>query len=490
MSMFDPSLTPDLESPQPIDGTLAPEGADALEALPALPAAPAFEDLRVRLAGRLALPGDATWDADRLAWNLAADQHPSAVVFAESTEDVVATVEFARERGLHVAAQGTGHGAGPLAAAGMADTVLIKTERMRDVTIDPEVRRARVGAGVTWAEVAAIADQHGLTALAGSSPDVGVVGYSLGGGMGWLARLHGSAADSVTAIELVTADGRVVRTDRHNEPDLFWAMRGGGGSFGVVTALEFALYPHASVVTAALMWPLERAPEVLPAWRDWAATMPDTVTSLGRVVRLPPLPMLPEMLRGRSLVVVEAALAVSEAEAHGLLAPLLALGPEIPMIQVVPPSGLAALHMDPPEPVAGIGDGLVLSDLPAEAIAALLEVAGAGRESALLSIEVRQLGGALERRDGERSAFRLGGAFGTYMVGIAMSPEMAAAAERSIDVVAAALEPWRAPHSYFNFSERPVDAASLYTPEDLERLRRVRQAWDPSGMFRSNHPIE
>src|SRR5512134_510103 len=201
--------------------------------------------LRDLLDGELFLPADPEWDEARLAWNLAADQQPVAVVYAESVADVVAVVGHARDNGLHVTTQGTGHFANTIGS--FADTILLKTSRLRGLEIDPETRTARVEAGVVWEEVGLAAAEHGLAALAGSSPDVGVVGYTLGGGLGWLARKHGIGANQVTAVELVTADGRFVRADREHEPDLFWAVRGGGGAFGVVTAIEFNLFPRSEV---------------------------------------------------------------------------------------------------------------------------------------------------------------------------------------------------------------------------------------------------
>ena len=193
--------------------------------------------------GKVVVPEDVRFGEARRAWNLAIDQRPAAVTFPESPQDVAAAVLFARESGLRVAAQGTGHSAGPLGS--LEDTILIKTERMRGVSVDPARRTARVDAGVRWLEVVEAAAQHGLSALAGSSPDVGVVGYTLAGGLSFLGRRYGLAANHVSAIELVTADGRLVRADREHEPDLFWALRGGGGSFGVVTAIEFELFPIA-----------------------------------------------------------------------------------------------------------------------------------------------------------------------------------------------------------------------------------------------------
>src|SRR6516165_900579 len=213
------------------------------------------------LPGRVVIPEEVRFDEARRAWNLAIDQRPAAVAFPESPQDVAAAVLFAREFGLRVAAQGTGHGAGPLGS--LEDTILLKTERMRGVSIDPARRTARVEAGVVWLEVVEAAAQHGLASLAGSSPDVGVVGYTLGGGLSFLGRKYGLAANHVRAIELVTPDGQLVRAHPENEPDLFWALRGGGGSFAVVTAIELELFPVAHAYAGILWYPIDRGPEVL-----------------------------------------------------------------------------------------------------------------------------------------------------------------------------------------------------------------------------------
>ena len=334
------------------------------------------QELRARLDGEIVTPSDETWDEARQAWNLAVDQRPAAVVYAESADDVVATVDFARVRGLRVAPQGTGHNAAPLGP--LAETVLLETSRMRAVAIDPESRTARVEAGVLWLEVVEAAAEHGLAALAGSSPDVGVVGYTLGGGLSWLARKFGIAGNSVTAVELVTADGRLVRADSDNEPELFWALRGGGGSFGVVTALEFRLYPLAEVYAGWLFFPIERAEEVLYTWRWTLDSMPDEMTLVARFLRVPQIPEVPERLRGRAFVVVEGIYAGDEADGAELIRPLRELGPELNTFATIPMPALSHLHMDPEHPVPGAGDGMMLADLPTEAIDRLIEAEGGG----------------------------------------------------------------------------------------------------------------
>ena len=225
------------------------------------PARDELSALRDLCGGAIAFPGDDGYDAARGAFNLAVDQRPAAVAYPADAAEVAEVVRAARACGLRVAPQSTGHNAGPLGS--LADTVLLKTSGMGGVEIDAERRIARVGAGVVWEDVVDAAAPHGLIALHGSSPNVGVAGYSLGGGMGWLARSHGLQTNSVTAIELVTAEGELVRTDADNDPELFWALRGGGGNFGVVTALEFRLYPLTEIYAGFMMWDWTEAERVL-----------------------------------------------------------------------------------------------------------------------------------------------------------------------------------------------------------------------------------
>ena len=264
-----------------------------------------LDDLAVDMDGTLLRPGEPGWDQARQAWHLDVDQHPAAVALVSTARDVVAVVDAARHAGLRVAAQSTGHNAGPL--GDLAVTVLLRTGLMRDVEIDTVARVARVQAGAWWMDVTNAAAEHGLAALAGSSPDVGVAGYALGGGLSWLARSHGLAANSVLALEVVTADGVHRRVDAYHDADLFWALRGGGGSFGIVTTLELQLFPITDVYAGVLFFPFERATEVLQAWREWIPTVPESVTSVGRILKFPPLEELPPHLAGRSFVVIEAA---------------------------------------------------------------------------------------------------------------------------------------------------------------------------------------
>ncbi|HEX8205261.1 MAG TPA: FAD-binding oxidoreductase [Solirubrobacteraceae bacterium] len=431
---------------------------------------------------------DPGWDEARQAWNLSVDQHPEAVAFPESAEDVAAVVVAARDRGLRVTAQATGHGATPLGP--LDRTVLIKTSRMRAASVDAEARVARVEAGAQWMDVVELAAEHGLAGLAGSAPDVGIAGYTLGGGQGWLGRKYGLACNSVVAAEVVLGDGRRVRADASNEADLFWALRGGGGSFGIVTALDFRLYPVASLYAGNLYWPWERASEVLHAWRELTLSAPDELSSLGRILQYPPLPLLPEHLRGRQFVVVESALIGDEAAGAELLAPLRALGPEMDTVATIPPTMLHTLHNDPPQPVPGRGDGGLLAELPAEAVDAFVATVGPESGSPLLGAEIRHFGGAMATAPEDAGAMpAIPAPYGTFCVGMAPVPPAIAAVEAHLDRVAEALRPWAADHDFPNLKDRPSDPVRLFGASSAARLAEVKAQVDPDGVIRANHPV-
>src|SRR3954463_7167858 len=397
------------------------------------------DSLRERLSGQYVTPEDSNWDEARLAGTPAADQRPAAVAIPETVEDIVEVVRYARAQGYRVAGQSTGHNAHPL-AEGLEHTVLVKTHRMRAVHIDAGARVARAEAGALWMDVTHPAGEHGLAPLAGSSPDVGVAGYSLGGGISWLGRKYGLATNSVVAIELVDVDGDLVRASADENEDLFWALRGGGGSFGIVTAIEMRLYPVEELYAGWLIFGMEHAEEVLNAWRDWVRTVPDEVTSVGRLLQVPPLPDIPEPLRGRRLVVVEAAMLMDEAEAAKLLKPLRDLRPEMDTFATIPATGLQELHMDPPGPVPGKGDHMLLRDLTPAGIEKVVAVAGARSTSPLLSVEFRHLEGEVGRaRLGNGGPAAYDAKFAMFEVGMTMARVMEAAVAPSLPVVKEAL---------------------------------------------------
>jgi FAD/FMN-containing dehydrogenase len=443
----------------------------------------------LRLEGAVVRPDDARWDTARQAFNLTVDQNPVAVAFPVDVADVQAAVRYAADAGLRVAPQRTCHNAAPLGT--VEDAILLRTDALQGVEIDAVRRHARVGAGHKWEDVVPAASELGLAGLHGSTGDVSVVGYSLGGGLGWYARKHGLAANRVTAVELVTADGDWIRADRDNEPELFWALRGGGGgNFGVVTALEFDLIEQPFDYAGVLFFPWGRTDEVLHAWREWLPTTPDELTSVGRVLQFPPFPEVPEPLRGNAFALVEAVYLGTEEEGRELLEPLRKLGPAVDTFAVVPPAGIAELHMDPPHPVAGVSAHTLLGELGSEGIDALVDAAGPASGSRLLSVELRQLGGALARTAPEHGALdMLRADYAMFGVGIAPEPGLRAANEAQLERVLAALAPWES-GLYSNFTEHRTGAGSFFGPETHERLRAVKEAFDPEGRFRANYVID
>ncbi len=445
---------------------------------------PALADL----TGRVISPTDPDYDTARQAWNLAVDQRPALVVLAATADDVAATVRFAASAGLRVAPQGTGHNAAPLGDLGR--TILLRTDLMREVTVDPAARSVRVGAGVLWGEVTAALSPLGLTALAGSSADVGVVGYTLGGGYSWLSRKHGLAVSRVSAVELVTADGRFHRVDAVNEPDLFWAIRGGGANVGVVTALEFGVLPLSEIYGGNLFFPIERAREVLGAYARWSADADEAATTCVRLLRVPPLPDVPEPLRGKAFAVINGAVDAPAGQAQELLAPLRALGPVMDTFDVMPTAALAMIHMDPPTPVPGVGDGMILDALTDDTIDVLIAAAGPAADTALLTVDIRALGGAAGRPDAAGGAVdSLPGRYLAFGVGIPMTPEVGARLYGELTALRDGLAPWADNRGYTNFHERPAPAEHFFDADTLARLRTVAERWDPSQLLQPNHSV-
>jgi FAD/FMN-containing dehydrogenase len=445
--------------------------------------------LRGLCGGAVHLPGDSGYDAARMPWNVAIDQRPAAVAYPADAAEAADVVRAAAAAGLRVAVQSTGHNPGPLGA--LDDVVLLRTSAMTAVTVDPTGRRARVGGGTLWLDAVEAAAPHGLAALHGSSPDVGIAGYSLGGGIGWYARALGLATNSLTALEVVTADGSIVRADAEHEPDLFWALRGGGGNFGVVTALELALYPIETAYGGMLVWDWTESEKVLRRYVEWGPGAPDSVTTAFRILQLPPIPDIPEPFRGRSLAVIDGAVLGTDEEAERILAPLRELRPEVDTFARVPAASLVRVHMDPEGPTPGVSDSAMLGALPDVALDALLGAAGPGSGSSLLvAAELRQLGGALGRpHPGAGALPMLDGDWVLFAVGIAPTPEAAEQGLADAGRVAEAMAPWSNGRHYLNFVEHAVDASAGYRPETWARLQAVRAATDPDGLFVANHRV-
>ena len=355
-----------------------------------------WSGLRAAVAGDVVAPSDPDWDAARQAWNLAADQRPAVVVRAAAPSDLAATVRFAAASGLRVAPQCTGHGA--MSLGDLSDAILLRTAGLSGVDVDPSARTARVQAGARWRDVVAASGEHGLAGLHGMSGGVGVAGYTLGGGIGWFARREGFASTHVRSFDVVTADGEERHVDAEREPDLFWALRGGGGAPVVVGSIELELFPLREAFAGALLWPIEQAGEIVHAYRTWIAAAPDTVTATLKLLRMPPIPDVPEPLRGRQLVAITLVFTGGAREGEELVAPLRAVAPPyLDTLAMLPATALPDVAGDPAGPLPGLGGSMLLDEFTAEAGDAYVELAGPGADIPLVALEIRYLGGALAR---------------------------------------------------------------------------------------------
>jgi hypothetical protein len=449
----------------------------------------ALDTLRSQFTGNLHALGDAGYDNARAAWNLMVDQRPVFVAEPRTADDIAAVVRFAVDNGLRVAPQGTGHNA--QARSGSDESILLNTRLMRGVEIDFERRSARVEAGALCVDLTAPASELGLAALAGSSPDVGLVGYTLGGGIGWLARAFGMCCNSVLSFDVVTGDGEQLHVDAGNHTELFWALRGGTGSPAVITHMELRLIAAPELYAGAMLWPWERASEVLHAWREWTRDAPEAATTSARILQVPPFPDIPEIVRGRQFVAIDGAVLGSEAFANEVLAPLRALGPEIDLFAPAPPAALSHLHMDPEHPVPGIGDHALLHDVTPETIDAMVELAGHASGSPLLAVELRQLGGALGRSaPGSGARSRIDAPYVFFAVGVPATPELGAAIPGRLEQLMAALNPWVAPGAYLNFAESPTDVSTAFADDTFRALRAIKAMYDPRDTIHANHEVK
>ncbi len=412
--------------------------------------------------GRVVLPDDAGWDEARRSWNLSVDQRPAAVVEAASAEDVQTVLRS----GLRVAPQATGHGSEGL--PDLEGTVLLKTSRLRDVTVDGDVVRA--DAGALAGDVAAAAGEHGLAPVLGLAPSVGVAGLALGGGTGWLSRAYGLTCNNVRAFELVLASGERLRIDADHEPELFWALRGGGGRFAVVTALELEAHPVPEMSAGMLAWPAERAAEVLEQFRRWTQDVPEALGAVFRYLALPDVDGVPAPLRGRRIVAVIAAHLGTEADGRRLIAPLRG-GTLVDTFGPVGVADLVRVAGDPEQPIPTRGGGFLMHDLDVDAIAGLIDDI-----DPLGVLELRLLGGALARAPrGHGALAKLDGAIAVFAGGAAVDASARAAIAERLEELRDRLKPWIAPQALPN----SFDAARAFDGATWERLRAVRDAFDP-----------
>ncbi len=448
-----------------------------------------LEQLQTEMTGAVLVEGDADYDAARSAWNLNVDQRPAVIVLAQTVADVVAAVRYARQTGLGIAVQSTGHGV----VRAADDALLIVTAGLRGIQIDEDMATARVEAGVRWGEVLELAQRVGLAPLLGSSPNVGVMGYTLGGGMGWLARKYGMALDSVLAFEVVTPDGRLVRASAREHTELFWGLRGGGGAFGIVTAMEIALYPVTTVYGGNLFYPASQAKAVLSRYREWVQTLPDAMTTSVVIMNYPPIPAAPEPLRGQTMVIVRGCYAGDVAEGERLIDEWRTWrAPQIDAFRSMPFSEVASISMDPVNPMPSKHTGAWLSGLTDDAIDAL--VRGGTPQAGpppLVFIELRHAGGAITRQDGGAFSHR-DGVFNLFINGLTPTPAAREAFTQHTDAIKAQLQPVMTGGVYLNFLEgeearRRTQAG--FHPDAFARLTALKAVIDPNNRMAHSYDI-
>ncbi|MBJ8341149.1 FAD-binding oxidoreductase [Antrihabitans sp. YC3-6] len=443
------------------------------------------ERLRQVVAGEVHAPGTGGYDIASATFNVATEHRPAAVVVAADAADVAATVRVAAASGLTVAVQATGHGA----IAAKSDAILINTSRLSKLSIDVAARTATVGAGVRWQKVLDATSPFGLGGLCGSAPDAGVVGYTLGGGMGPIARTYGFAADHVVELEVVSADGSISRVDESTDPDLFWAIRGGGAAFGIVTEMTFRLFPLTTLHAGGLFFDIVDAPRVLRGWREWVHMIPESVSTSVAVLNLPPLPDLPEVLRGRTVLHVRYATADRRDEYTSIIGAIRALAtPLLDTVSDIHYADLGAIHADPTDPMPVSERGMLLAELPVEAIDTFFATVGPDAELPIIMAEIRAMGGALAR-DAETPNAVAGrtAAFAIFTLGMNVPP-IADAVVGALDSILSAMAPWGTGGALMNFAGavtgEPVHRVhSAWGVEKYTRLREIRERVDPKGVF-------
>lgn len=425
-----------------------------------------------QLTGPVLRPGDDGYDTERTGFQLAAAHHPDLIVAAVTSGDVQTALAHAAARGLPVAVQASGHGLATAATGG----VLVSTRHLTGLHVDPEARTVRAEAGARWKDVITAAAAYGLAPLNGSAPDVGVAGYTLGGGLGLLAREFGYACDHVRSIDVVTPDGRVRHVTPDIEPDLFWALRGARDNFGVVTALEIGLLPVTRVYGGGLYH--EAGAEALEAWHAWTAGVPEELTSSLALIPYPDVPGLPEPLRGRHIAHIRVACTGTYEEGERLVAPLrAALGPAlIDTLTDLPYTESASIYSDPPDPHAYHGTNALVTSLDPATLKTIFDLSPA------TVVQIRHLGGALSRTPPHPSA--VGFREADYLISaLAGDP----AGPKTIEAELAPITIGRFLNYLYGMGTE--DVASAYEPATYQRLRDLKAAHDPANRFHANHNI-
>ena len=431
------------------------------------------------------------YDEARSIWNAMIDRRPGVIVECAAAEDVVQAVNFAREHNLLVAVRGGGHN---IAGSAVCDGgIMISLATMKGITVDQETRRANVGPGATLGDLDQATQAHGLATPVGINSTTGVAGLTLGGGFGWLSRKHGLTIDNLVTAEMVTPSGDVVRASSDENADLFWAIRGGGGNFGIVTEFEYALHPVGPEVLAGLIvHPFSAAQEVLTQYRELAAQAPDELTVWVVMRKAPPLPFLPEDVHGTNVLVLAALYAGDIAEGEKVLAPLRAVGK--PIADVIGPSPYAEFQTAF-DPLLTPGarnywkshDFLELSDGLLDALIEQVEAI----PDPQCEIFIAQMGGATNRVPADATAYRHRDA--NFIMNVHGRWDDAAKDNDVIGWCRAAFDaatPFATGGVYVNFmtEEESERVASAYG-ESHERLAKIKAQFDPDNMLRLNQNI-
>jgi FAD/FMN-containing dehydrogenase len=454
-------------------------------------------ELITKLPGKVFFPTDEGYNTARRGWNLTDDKHPGVIVFAENALDVIEAITYANKHALPIAIQATGH-----RETGKAEgALLINTSRMKNVRVDPQAQTAWVEAGAKWSEVLMQAQAHGLAPLLGSSTDVGAVGYSLSGGMGWLCRKFGMAVDSILRLEVVTLDGEFRRASLDENSDLFWALRGGGGGFGVVTGMEIRVFPVSTVYAGNLFYPPHLAKEVYQRYRQWIQDMPEEMTCSIVSFNFPPLPELPPALSGQSFVLVRGCYTGAVENGEKLLdfwrkwQP-----PALDDFKARPFTEADMISMDPVDPMPALLSGEWLTDLTEEASEILIRhtlppqgLLPEGGPPAFVFSEVRLAGGTIARVDPDSNAYsHRDEKFLWYSVALPMDMRLGEQIDQRLHEMRAALAPWLTGKVYLNFlegDEMCQRTRAGYTEMAFRRLQALKAQFDPDSRIISSFNI-
>jgi len=450
--------------------------------------------LRQVIEGAVIRPGDPAYDEARKVWNGAIDRSPAMIVRCAEVSDVVAAVRFARERDLLVSVRGGGHGVGGHAVC--EGGLVIDLSPMKAIEVEPSRRTARAQAGVLWGELDQETQALGLATTGGVVTHTGIAGLTLGGGIGWLMRKHGVTVDNLLSAELVTVEGDVVTVSAEEHPDLFWAIRGGGGNFGIVTSFEYRLHRLGPQVLAGpIFYALDDAPKVLRFYRDFITDAPDELTTIFNLRPAPSLPLLPPEVHGRPVVIVVVCYAGPIGEGKVVLRPLRAFGsPLVDAIGARPYTALQSMFdATAPHGWHYYWKSSELPPLSNGAIETLVEHAAA-QTSPLSYCITFQLGGAVSRVGEGETAFSQRDAAHNVNIN-AVWTEDDEEPKRHVEWARrfhAALEPFSGDRVYVNFlgEEGAERVRSAYGDEKYQRLAALKEKWDPSNFLRHNQNIE